>query len=69
MAASTWECARAGTSAWAEGVGEIALFGSFTNLIGQANVLNYARNPSTAETAAIEMRSRSPLVVGLDWRY
>ncbi len=54
------------TSAWGS---EIALFGSFTNLIGRANVLNYAKNPSTGEIAAIEMRSRSPLVVGLDWRY
>ncbi len=59
--------------AWEIGVGgrqgEIALFGSFTNLIGRVNVLNYAKNPSTGEIAAIEMRSRSPIVVGLDWRY
>jgi hypothetical protein len=58
---------------WAIGGGprraEVALFGTFTNLLGRANVLTYAKNPSTGELVAIEMRPSTPLVVGLDWRF
>jgi hypothetical protein len=47
----------------------IGLFATITNLLGRTNVLTYAREPSTAERVAIEMRPRAPLVVGLDWRF
>jgi len=58
---------------WRLGVGGrdavIALFGSVTNILGRRNLLTYARNPSTGEPVAIEMRPLAPLVVGLDWRF
>ncbi len=47
----------------------IALFGTVTNVLDRKNVLTYARNPSTGELVAIEMRPQVPLVVGLDWRF
>ena len=45
----------------------IALFGAATNLLGRANVLTYARDPSTGRVDPVEMRPRSPLVFGVDW--
>jgi hypothetical protein len=48
---------------------EVALFGTLTNLLGRRNVLTYATDPETGERTAVEMRSRSPLVVGVDWRF
>jgi hypothetical protein len=48
---------------------EMAVFGTFTNLFGRTNVLTYARDPSTGRPVAVEMRPRSPLVLGLDWRF
>ena len=47
----------------------IALFGTVTNILGRKNVLTYARNSSTGDPVAIEMRPLAPLVVGLDWRF
>jgi hypothetical protein len=47
----------------------LALFGTVTNLFGRRNTLNYASDPATGERAIIEMRPRSPLVVGVDWRF
>lgn len=46
----------------------IALFASMTNLMGRTNILTYARAPNQ-EMAAIEMRPRSPLVIGIDWSF
>ncbi len=48
---------------------EMAVFGTFTNLFGRTNVLTYARDPATGRPVAVEMRPRSPLVLGLDWRF
>jgi hypothetical protein len=47
----------------------VALFGTLTNVFGQANVLAVARADATGQPARIAMRPRAPLVVGLDWRY
>jgi hypothetical protein len=47
----------------------VALFGTVTNLLGSRNVLTYAKDPATGRFAAVEMRPRAPLVVGLDWRF
>ena len=47
----------------------IALFGTVTNVLGRRNVLTYSRDLSTRELTEIEMRPRSPLVVGLDWQF
>jgi hypothetical protein len=47
----------------------IALFGTVTNVLGRKNVLTYTRDPSTRELTQIDMRPRSPLVVGLDWQF
>jgi hypothetical protein len=47
----------------------VALFGTVTNVLGRANLLTYARDPSTGVASAVELRSLSPLVVGLDWQF
>lgn len=47
----------------------VALFGTVTNVLGRKNVLTYARDPSTGQLGAIEMRPRGPLLVGLDWQF
>lgn len=58
---------------WRVGVGghdaTVAVFGTATNLLGRKNILTYARDPSTGELTGIDMRPRSPLVVGLDWGF
>jgi hypothetical protein len=48
---------------------EMAVFGTYTNLLGRTNVLTYARDPANGRPVAVEMRPRSPLVLGLDWRF
>lgn len=47
----------------------IGLFGTITNVFGRANVLTYARDPSTGELVEIEMLPLAPLVVGLDGQF
>jgi|GEM_PF-718210 len=47
----------------------VALFGTATNLLGRRNFLTYAPDPSTGAMTGVEMRPRSPLVVGLDWGF
>ena len=47
----------------------IGLFGTVTNVFGRANTLAYARASGGGSSTAVEMRPRSPLVVGLDWRF
>jgi hypothetical protein len=46
----------------------VALFGTATNVLGRKNVLTYAADP-TGKPVAVEMRSVTPLLVGLDWRF
>jgi hypothetical protein len=46
-----------------------AVFGTVTNVLGRRNVLTTAKDPSTGERVAVEMRPFAPLVIGLDWRF
>jgi hypothetical protein len=48
---------------------ELGLFGTVTNLFGRKNVLTLAPAGATGAPRVVEMRPRSPLVVGLDWRF
>jgi hypothetical protein len=48
---------------------QLAAFGGMTNLLGRRNVLAVSVDPATGERRAIEMRPRSPLVLGIDWRF
>jgi hypothetical protein len=47
----------------------VALFGTLTNLLGRSNVLTYLQDPETRSAEPVSMRPRSPLAVGLDWRF
>jgi hypothetical protein len=49
--------------------GQVALFGTVTNLLGRRNVLTVAVDRVSGERTQISMRPRSPLVVGVDWRF
>jgi len=49
--------------------GQIAVFGTVTNVFGRRNVLTVAADPVTGERSGVEMRPRAPLVVGIDWRF
>ncbi|MGH7646195.1 MAG: TonB-dependent receptor [Gemmatimonadales bacterium] len=49
--------------------GQIAVFGTVTNLFGRRNFLTVAPDAATGERAGVEMRPRAPLVVGIDWRF
>jgi hypothetical protein len=49
--------------------GLFAVFGTATNLLGRKNILTIVENPTTGLRTRIEMRPRSPLVVGIDWRF
>jgi hypothetical protein len=48
---------------------EIALFGTFTNVLGRKNLLTYSRDPVSGSLLPIEMRPSAPLVVGMDVRF
>jgi hypothetical protein len=49
--------------------GQLALFGTVTNVLSRRNVLTFAPDPATGERAPVEMRPLAPLVVGIDWRF
>lgn len=49
--------------------GKVALFGTMTNLLARRNLLSFVRDPGSEVLTAIEMRSRVPLVAGIDWRF
>ena len=48
---------------------QLGLYGSVTNVLGRRNLLTRTLDPRTGEWEWIEMRSRVPLVIGLDWRF
>jgi len=48
---------------------ELALFGTVTNIFNRANVLTVAPDPATGNLLPVTMRSRAPLVVGVDWAF
>ena len=47
----------------------LGVFGTVANLLGRTNVLTFAGDPAAGPPAAVELRPRSPLVVGLDWQF
>jgi len=47
----------------------LGVFGTVTNLLGRTNVLTYAANPVAGHPGAVELRPRSPLVLGVDWQF
>ncbi len=49
--------------------GSVEAFATGSNLLGRANVLTYVVDPGSGESAAIEMRPRAPLTLGLGWRF
>jgi hypothetical protein len=48
---------------------ELALFGTLTNVLNRQNVMTDVIDPATGARGQVEMRPRSPLTIGLDWRY
>ncbi|MEO6444789.1 MAG: carboxypeptidase-like regulatory domain-containing protein [Gemmatimonadaceae bacterium] len=46
---------------------ELAVYGTYSNLLSRFNVLTYGLANGVPE--ALEMRPQSPLVVGLEWRF
>jgi hypothetical protein len=46
-----------------------ALFGTVTNVLNRKNVLTISVDPETGRRTPVEMRSRAPLVIGLDWSF
>jgi len=49
--------------------GTLGLFGTITNVLGRSNVLAVAADAESGDPVWIEMRPRSPLLVGIDWRF
>ncbi len=49
--------------------GQVAVFGTATNMLARRNVLTVAQDPVTGKRGDIEMLPPSPLVVGVDWRF
>jgi hypothetical protein len=47
----------------------IGLFGTVTNVLGRMNELVFANGVGGGAPTPVEMRPRSPLVLGLDWRF
>jgi hypothetical protein len=47
----------------------VAFFGTITNVLGRENLLGFTADPRTDTRLPIEMLSRGPLVLGLDWRF
>ncbi|HZI73852.1 MAG TPA: TonB-dependent receptor [Gemmatimonadales bacterium] len=47
----------------------LAVYGSYSNLLGRTNVLTFVTDPASGTRSAVEMRPRAPLVVGIDWRF
>ena len=47
----------------------LGLFGTVVNLLGRTNVLTYAGDPAAGRQGPVELRPRSPLVVGVDWQF
>ena len=48
---------------------ELAVFGTLTNVFARTNVLTLAPDPITGARAPVTLRSRVPLVIGVDWSF
>lgn len=55
-----WDFAAGGRS------GQIAVYGTVSNLLGRRNVLTYARDPATGQSIDVLLRPAGLLVVGMD---
>jgi hypothetical protein len=49
--------------------GFVAVFGTFSNLLGRSNTLTRTVDTGTGLSTPVEMRPFSPLVVGVDWQF
>jgi hypothetical protein len=47
----------------------LGAFGTVTNILGRSNRLAYVREASSATPYPVTMRPRSPLVLGVEWRF
>jgi hypothetical protein len=48
---------------------ELAVFGTATNILDRVNVLTVAPGPDPGSQTPVTLRSRAPLVVGVDWAF
>jgi hypothetical protein len=48
---------------------ELAVFGTATNIFDRVNVLTVAPGPDPGSQTPVTLRSRAPLVVGVDWAF
>jgi hypothetical protein len=48
---------------------QLGVYASVSNVLGRRNLLTRTIDPVSGDWAWVEMRSRVPLVVGLDWRF
>jgi len=48
---------------------ELAVFGTLTNVFARTNMLTLAPDPVTGARAPVTLRSRVPLVIGVDWSF
>jgi hypothetical protein len=48
---------------------ELAVFGTLTNVFAHTNVLTTAPDLNTGTRSAVTMRSRVPLVIGVNWAF
>ena len=48
---------------------ELAVFGTLTNVFARTNMLTLAPDPITGARAPVTLRSRVPLVIGVDWSF
>ncbi|HKA60705.1 MAG TPA: TonB-dependent receptor [Gemmatimonadales bacterium] len=48
---------------------ELAVYGTLTNIFARSNVLIMAPDQASGSRTAVTMRSRAPLVLGVDWSF
>ena len=48
---------------------ELGIFGTLTNIFARSNVLTVAPDPVSGRRTPVTLRSRAPLVAGLDWAF
>jgi hypothetical protein len=48
---------------------ELGIFGTLTNIFARSNVLTVAPDPITGQRTPVTLRSRAPLVAGIDWAF
>lgn len=48
---------------------ELGVYGTLTNIFARSNVLTVAPDPVTGRRSPVTLRSRAPLVAGIDWAF